>query len=190
VGAATDLAFCENCALRDTPHHKTVRKRDEARASLVKHKIHGFMVHGLSRDYWPVGAKHVVLRTVLAFVLSPVFAAAVTVLAMVVLEIALSRDFDIAAMRSPQVAPMVLVGSFILAFTVGAVAFLALWALRLRGRLAYALAGVMLGFLFAICTPFFGLPPVGPVPVIVMSVHFALFMLIFRAIAGVRRIDG
>ena len=156
---------------------------------MVKHKIHEGMVHGLSRDYWPVGAKHVWLRTVLAFVLSPILAAGVTVLAMVVLEVSMSRNFDIAAMRSPQVAPMVLVGSFILAFTVGAVAFLALWALRLRGRLAYALAGIGLGLVFAMCTPFFGLPPVGPVPIIVMSVHFAIFMLIFRAIAGIRRID-
>jgi len=156
---------------------------------MIKDKIHKVMVQGLTREYWPVGMKHVVARTALAFLLSPILAAGITVLAMIVLEASMSRTLDITVMRSPQVAPIVLVGSFILAFTVGAIAFLVLWALRLRGRLAYAMAGIGLGFVFAMCTPFFGLPPVGPVPVIVMSVHFAIFMLIFRAIAGIRRID-
>jgi len=147
------------------------------------------MVNGFSRDYWPAETSHVLLRTAAAFLIAPVLAAGITSLAMLVLEVSLSRNLDIASMRSLQVVPMVLVGSFILAFGIGVPAFLILWSLRLRGRMAYALAGIVLGFAFALVTPFFGLPSVGIVPVIVMSVHFAIFLLIFRAIAGVRRID-
>lgn len=148
------------------------------------------MINGLSRDYWPIDTSHVPLRTAVAFLFAPILAAGVTLLAMIVLEVSLSRNLDIASMRSLQVAPMVIVGSYILALSVGMIAFLALWSLRLRGRMAYAIAGVILGFGFAMLTPLFGLPRVGVVPVIVMSVHFAIFMLIFRAIAGIRRIDA
>ena len=146
------------------------------------------MVHGLSRDYWPAGTRYPLLRTAAAFLVAPVLTAALTILAMVVLESALTGRFDLASMRSLQVAPIVLVGSYVLALSIGIVGFLGLWAFRLRSRWVYALAGMGLGLVFALCTRFFGLPPVGPVPVMVMAVHCAIFMLILRALAGVRRI--
>ena len=148
------------------------------------------MVWGLSRDYWPVGTRHVALRTVAALALAPILAAGITVLAMMIMEIALSRTFDIASMRSLQVAPWVLVGSFILGLTAGVLAFLMLWTLRMRGRLVFALVGLALGAGFAVCVSFFGSRDLGVVPVVVMAVHLAIFMLVFRAIAGIRRIDG
>jgi len=148
------------------------------------------MVNGLSREYWPVGTKHVLLRTVLAFLVAPILAAGVTLLAMVVLEVALSRSFDIASMRSLQVAPWVLVGSFMLGLTAGLLAFLILWSLRQRGRVMFVLTGVVTGAGFATCISFFGERTIGVVPVIVMAIHLGIFMLILRAIAGVKRIDG
>lgn len=147
------------------------------------------MVNGFSRAYWPADTSHVLLRTAAAFLFAPILAAGVTLLAMVVLEGALSRTLDIASMRSLQVAPWVVVGSFILGLTAGMIAFLALWSLRMRGRMAYALAGLVLGAGFAICVSLFGEQDLGVVPVTVMAIHLAIFMLIFRAIAGVRRID-
>jgi len=130
------------------------------------------------------------LRTVAALALAPILAAGITVLAMMIMEIALSRTFDIASMRSLQVAPWVLVGSFILGLTAGVLAFLMLWTLRMRGRLVFALVGLALGAGFAVCVSFFGSRDLGVVPVVVMAVHLAIFMLVFRAIAGIRRIDG
>jgi len=130
------------------------------------------------------------LRTVAALALAPILAAGITVLAMMIMEIALSRTFDIASMRSLQVAPWVLVGSFILGLTAGVLAFLMLWTLRMRGRLVFALVGLALGAAFAVCVSFFGSRDLGVVPVVVMAVHLAIFMLVFRAIAGIRRIDG
>ena len=146
------------------------------------------MVRGFSRDYWPAGTAYPLLRTALTFLVAPMLAAAVTVLAMVLLEVVLTRRFEIGDLRSLQVAPMVLVGSYVLALSIGIVAFLALWSLRYRSRRTYALAGILSGLAFALCTPLFGLPPVGPVPVAVMAVHCAIFMLFLRAVAGVRRI--
>jgi len=158
--------------------------------SAINSRYTGFMLNGLSRDYWPEETRRVALRTILAFLVAPILAAGITVLAMIVLEVALSRNFDILSTRSLQVAPWVLVGSFILGLSAGVIAFLGLWTLRMRGRMVFALTGLILGAGFAVCVSFFGARPLGVVPVVVMAIHLAIFMLILRAIVGIRRIDG
>ncbi len=157
---------------------------------MVKHKIHDVMVHGLSRDYWPVEAKHVFLRTVLAFVLAPVLAAAILFVMLLTLEMMLLGSIDIGRSRTVQVAPIILIGSVIVTLTGGVLAFLVLWSLRLRGRVQYAVAGMVMGAVLAMIFLIARSEPIHPTAIILATIHLGIVMLVLRALAGVRRIDG
>ncbi len=147
------------------------------------------MVHGLSHDYWPVEAKHVFLRTVLSFLLAPVLAAAILFLMLLTLEMALLGSIDIGRSRTVQVAPIILIGSIIVTLTGGVLAFLALWSLRLRGRLHYALAGMIMGAALAFIFLIARSEPIHPTAIVLATIHLGIVMLVLRALAGIRRIN-
>jgi|GEM_PF-4915535 len=147
------------------------------------------MVNGLSRDYWPKETQYVIGRVALAFLLSPLVIVAVLLLLLLLAEMLFSGDFDLGQSRALSFGVVVLAGTYVILLSAGMIAFLILWSLRLRGRLAYLLAGMIVGIVCALAAPVFGTAPVGWVPVVIFTVQFGLLMLVFRAIAGVRRLD-
>ena len=147
------------------------------------------MLNGLSRDYWPPLTKRALGRAALAFAVSPLVIVCVLLVLLVIAEMVFVGDFEIGRSRALGFGPVLLVSTYVILFSAGAVAFLALWSLRLRGRLSYLLAGMAVGLVSALAAPLFGTERPGWLPVVIFMVHFGLLMLVFRAIAGIRRID-
>lgn len=148
------------------------------------------MVNPLSRDYWPAETRSVLGRVILGFVVSPLVVVAIAMAVLLVAEWTFVSDFTFAESRALSFAPIVLAGTYVILLSAGFVAFLLLWALRLRRRSAYAAAGMAIGLVCALAAPYFGTARVGIVPVIIFAVHFGVLMLVFRAIAGVRNLNG
>jgi len=148
------------------------------------------MVWGLSRDYWPVGTRHVALRTIAAFAIAPILAAAILLTILLILEMVLAGRIDIWQSQTWYYAPIILIGSFTVTLSGGVLAFLLLWSLRLRGRLGYILAGFAVGaslsFMFLVARD----EPIALTSIALATIHLGVVMLVFRAIAGIRRIDG
>jgi hypothetical protein len=126
----------------------------------------------------------------LAFLIAPVAVVALLLLLLFGAEVAFGGGTDIATSRALGVAPYLLAGTLIIFWTGGLIAFLLLWAIRMRRRRAYAVAGMTVGLIAALAVPLFSgqAQSVGPVPIIVMTVHFGIVMLFLRWIAGVRSI--
>ena len=178
-----------NCAPGATLCRKTRPQHDGGCTAGDKRNIYEFMFHGLSRDYWPVEAKNIFLRTVLSFILAPVFAAAALFVLLLIVEMALQGTIDIGHSRTVQVAPIILIGSIIVTLTGGIIAFLVLWSLRLRGRMHYALAGIIMGAALAFVFLIARSEPIHPTAMILAAIHLGIVMLVLRAIVGIRRID-
>ena len=148
------------------------------------------MFNSLSREYWPAEVKAPLLRTGLAFVVAPVLVVALLLLLLFAAEVAFSSDATMATSRAIGVAPYLMAGTCIILWTGGVLVFLILWSMRLRGRGAYLLAGVTVGLIAALAVPLLSAQPVGVVPVIVMTVHMGVVLLVLRWLSGVRRLNG
>jgi len=147
------------------------------------------MLNGLSRDYWPPLTKHAFARAALAFVVSPVLTAIILFIILITVEMAIVGEVNIGASRTVQVAPIILIGSVIVTLTGGLFAFLVLWTLRLRGKFHYMLTGMIVGASLAALFLFARGEPLHPISITLATVHLGIVMLVFRTIAGIRRID-
>ena len=146
------------------------------------------MIQGLSRDYWPAGTSYPLVRTVLAFLIAPVLAAAILTAVLFAVEVVIVGSMDIARSPTLQYAPIILVGSIVVTLTGGVAVFLALWALRLRGKRHYAVAGMVVGALLAATFLSARSEPLHPITIAMAMIHLGIVMLVLRAVAGVKRI--
>lgn len=147
------------------------------------------MLTRLSRDYWPSDVLRPLLRVVMAFVFAPVVVSGILLLCLFGMETVLSGDMSYAAERAVGLGPLLLVATYVILLSAGLVTFLLLWSLQQRSHRAYLLAGLLLGVLAGLGSPVIGGPPTALPLLLVLAFYFGLLMLVFRWIAGVRRVD-
>lgn len=153
------------------------------------------MLKRLHQDYWPKGTGRPIVRTVLGLLGGPAIAVPLALLAALLLDFSLSGDFNGSTRRVFQHGPELLVGTYMIALTMGGVAFLLLWSLRLRSKMAFLLAGFLVGVVAYLAVPLVisaaqtrpGVEIIVALSV-VFGVYFAIVMLAVRWVAGVRNL--
>ncbi|SFI89801.1 hypothetical protein [Albimonas pacifica] len=144
----------------------------------------------LGLDWWPAEAKRPVLRLVAGLALAPVLIGALTApLAFVVAGMTLP-DGAMVTQAATNVALTALSAFVVFSATFGLLAVLGLWLARRRTALAFALAGIAGGVLFALASSLvFGVGLTLAQPLILGGMG-AASLLIVRWIAGVRELPA
>lgn len=146
------------------------------------------MLNKLTRDYWPETVSSPVIRTILSILGGPILIAPVACLIVLLADLMTGSSFSAASARALGFLPEMLLVSLLFTVTLGSVGFLLLWALRKRGRWAFASTGAAIGLIGAL-----GAPLVSGsnsdfliVLVVIFVLYFAAIMLAVRWIAGIR----
>ncbi|WP_339950218.1 hypothetical protein [uncultured Albimonas sp.] len=144
----------------------------------------------LGRDWWPAEAKRPVLRLAAGLAIAPLLIGAITApLAWVVAGMTLP-DAATVNQAAANVALTALSAFVVFSLTFGLLAVLGLWLARRRTAIAFALAGIVGGMLFAGVTSLvFGVPLTLAQPLILGGMG-AASLLIVRWIAGVRELPA
>ena len=153
------------------------------------------MLKPLTRDYWPPHAGRPAIRAILGLLGGPAIVVPLALLVALLLDFAfLSGNLGQSTRKVFQHGPVMLVGTFMIVLTFGGVAFLLLWSLRLRGKLAYLIAGFLVGVTAYLALPLLN-PPAAPRKVEIIlalslffGIYFALVFLAVRWVAGVRNL--
>ena len=144
----------------------------------------------LGLDWWPAGTNRPVLRLAAGLALAPLVIGAISApLAWLVAGMTLpdSAMVNQAAARTALVALSAFV---VFSLTFGLLAVLGLWLARRRSALAFALAGIAGGMLFALASSLaFGVPLTLSQPLILGGMG-ASSLLIVRGSAGVRALPA
>lgn len=147
--------------------------------------MRGWLTAIFASDYWPKDDQPTV-RLAMGFLAAPTPALLMTMIAAMSiyyhdegdLNLASSMTFDVAISVATILYAAVLLG--------GAPALLALWAMNLRGRTAYAAAGLAVGGLAALAL-FSIYGAIGAIASIYLALAGALSMLTLRHLIGVRK---
>lgn len=150
------------------------------------------MFRKLSRDYWPLQVSRPYVRVVLALLAAPVVVGPLLLLTGFIFDYAMFRNLSQSAAKVVNFAPFLIGFTFLFVTTLGFIALIVLWSLRKRGRLAFFLAGCVVGL--TSCYIFLGFVAERPsfeiaaLVFALFAIYFALVMLTVRWVAGIRRI--